>query len=41
MIIKVNETFGTSYTAEEYSCLMQEIRDRQVLDENEKQEDAA
>ena len=41
LIIKVNETFGTSYTAEEYTCLMQEIRDRQVLDETENKEDTA
>ena len=39
VIIKVNETFGTSYTAEEYTYLMQEIRDRQVLDETKIKED--
>ena len=38
LIAKVNETFGTEYTAEEYTDLMQEIRDTHVLDENEKQE---
>ena len=38
LIQKVNEIFGTAYTAEEYTSLVQEIRDRQVLDENEKQE---
>ena len=38
LIAKVNETFGTEYTAEEYTDLMQEIRDIHVLDENENQE---
>ena len=38
LIAKVNETFGTDYTAEEYTDLMQEIRDTHVLDENENQE---
>ena len=38
LIAKVNETFGTEYTAEEYTDLMQEIRDTHVLDENENQE---
>ena len=39
LIAKVNETFGTEYTAEEYTDLMQEIRDTHVLDENENQEE--
>ena len=38
LIAKVNETFGTEYTADEYTDLMQEIRDTHVLDENENQE---
>lgn len=38
LIAKVNETFGTEYTADEYTSLMQEIRDTHVLDENENQE---
>jgi hypothetical protein len=38
LIAKVNETFGTEYTAVEYTDLMQEIRDTHVLDENENQE---
>ena len=39
LIAKVNETFGTEYTADEYTDLMQEIRDTHVLDENENQEE--
>ena len=39
LIAKVNETFGTEYTADEYTSLMQEIRDTHVLDENENQEE--
>ena len=39
LIIKVNETFGTEYTADEYTDLVQEIRDTHVLDENENQEE--
>ena len=39
LIAKVNETFGTEYTADEYTSLMQEIRDTHVLDETENQED--
>ena len=39
LITKVNETFGTEYTADEYTSLMQEIRDTHVLDETENQED--
>ena len=35
VIAKVNETFGTEYFAEEYTALMEEIRDRHVLDETE------
>ena len=38
LIAKVNETFGTEYTADEYTDLVQEIRDTHVLDENENQE---
>lgn len=38
LIAKVNETFGTEYTAEDYTSLMQEIRDNHVLDETENQE---
>ena len=38
LIAKVNETFGTEYTVDEYTDLMQEIRDNHVLDENENQE---
>ena len=38
LITKVNETFGTEYTADKYTDLMQEIRDTHVLDENENQE---
>ena len=38
LIAKVNESFGTEYTADEYTDLMQEIRDTHVLDENENQE---
>ena len=30
LITRVNEAFGTSYTAEEYTSLVQELRDRQV-----------
>lgn len=41
VIAKVNETFGTEYFAEEYTALMEEIRDRQVLDETENKEDTA
>ncbi|MBQ3221939.1 MAG: hypothetical protein IJB34_08295 [Clostridia bacterium] len=39
LIAKVNETFGTEYTVDEYTDLMQEIRDNHVLDENENQEE--
>lgn len=39
LIAKVNETFGKEYTADEYTSLMQEIRDTHVLDENENQEE--
>lgn len=39
LITKVNETFGTEYTADEYTSLMQEIRDTHVLDETENQEE--
>ena len=39
LITKVNETFGTEYTADEYTDLVQEIRDTHVLDENENQEE--
>ena len=39
LIAKVNETFGTEYTADEYTSLMQEIRDTHVLDETKNQED--
>ena len=39
LITKVNETFGTEYTADEYTDLMQEIRDTHVLDENENKEE--
>ena len=38
LIAKVNESFGTEYTADEYTDLMQEIRATHVLDENENQE---
>jgi hypothetical protein len=38
LITKVNETFGTEYTAEEYTSLMKEIRDTHVLDETKNQE---
>ena len=38
LIAKVNETFGTEYTADEYTDLMQEIRDTHVLDETKNQE---
>lgn len=39
LIAKVNEAFGTEYAAEEYTALVQELRDNHVLDENENQED--
>ena len=32
LIKKINEAFGTSYTKEEYTRLMQQIRDNHVLD---------
>lgn len=38
LIAKVNETFGTDYTADEYTSLMKEIRDTHVLDETKNQE---
>ena len=38
LMAKVNEAFGTEYLAEEYTVLMQEIRDNHVLDENKNQE---
>ena len=38
LIAKVNETFGTEYAAEEYTALVQELRDNHVLDEDENQE---
>ena len=38
LIAKVNETFGTEYTVDEYTDLMQEIRDTHVLDETKNQE---
>ena len=38
LIAKVNETFGTEYTADEYTSLMKEIRDTHVLDETKNQE---
>ena len=38
LMAKVNEAFGTEYLAEEYTALMQEIRDRHVLDETENKE---
>ena len=38
LIKKVNETFGTEYTVDEYTDLMQEIRDTHVLDETKNQE---
>ena len=41
LITKVNETFGTEYSAEDYTSLMQELRDNHVLDETENQEDTA
>ena len=41
LIAKVNETFGTEYSAEDYTSLMQELRDNHVLDETENQEDTA
>lgn len=37
LIQKINEVFGTNYLAEEYTSLMQEIRDRYVLDEDKNQ----
>ena len=39
LIAKVNETFGTEYTADEYTSLMKEIRDTHVLDETKNQEE--